>query len=110
MARSNLRPSLANMRTHTTRKSSAALQRHELYMKLTSLEIERSRRATERDATLERVAMIEQRIAAIEAEQSLVRSLLERAGAGDSALHTDEEVVKPKSTIPPNRNGMQLKY
>jgi hypothetical protein len=98
------------MRTHTTRKSSAALQRHELYMKLTSLEIERSRRATERQATLERVAMIEQRIASIETEQALVRSLLEKAGFVESSLPTVEAAVKPKSTIPPNRNGMQLKY
>lgn len=77
MPKSIPRPSITNVRTHSTRRSSAALAKHELYMKLTSLEIERSRRATERKATIDRIAMIDRRLEAIESEQEEVRQLLE---------------------------------
>jgi len=78
MARKSTRASMANVRTHTTRRSSAALPRHELYMKLTALEIERSRRATEREATAKRLGQIDQRIASIETEQGEIKQILER--------------------------------
>lgn len=107
MARANHRPSLANVRTLTTRKSSAALQKHELYMKLTSLEIERSRRETERKATVERVAIVDQRLALIEAEQNVIRGLL--ANAEESEANASQS--SPMKTVSPqNRNGMQFKY
>lgn len=107
MARANHRPSLANIRTLTTRKSSAALQKHELYMKLTSLEIERSRRATERKATIERVAIVDQRLALIEAEQSVIRELLAEAEMPET---TDEALAIQKASQSKNRNGIQFKY
>jgi hypothetical protein len=107
MARATHRPSLANVRTLTTRKSSAALQKHELYMKLTSLEIERSRRETERKATVERVAIVDQRLALIEAEQNVIRGLLADAEQVESITLQTPPV---KSSSPQNRNGMQFKY
>jgi hypothetical protein len=107
MARANHRPSLANVRTHTTRKSSAALKKHELYMKLTSLEIERSRRETERNATVGRVAIIDQRLALIVAEQDIIRGLLANTELDDAPNHPSPS---PKSQPAQNRNGMQFKY
>ncbi len=78
MARQSTRRSLADVRTHTTRRSTPSLQKHELYMKLTSLEIERARRLTDRNATLERVKLIDERLEAIIAEQQDVMRLLEQ--------------------------------
>ncbi len=98
MPRSTNRPSLANVRTHTTRRTSPALAKHELYMKLTSLEIERSRRATERQAAMDRVEMIDQRLRDIESEQTEIRRLLDE--------HGTNVVGKPA-----NRNqGFNLNY
>jgi len=77
MPRRSQRLSLANVRTHTTRRTSPALAKHEMYMKLTSLEIERSRRSTERKATMDRVEMIDQRLREIETEQAEIRRLLD---------------------------------
>lgn len=109
MTRTSHRSSLANVRTHTTRKTSPALQQHELYMKLTSLEIERSRRATERRATSERLANIDSRIATIEAEQSHIKSILaetEQAEAKRAATSTqDRPAVKQAKN-----SGLNLQY
>ena len=77
MGRNTQRPSMTNVRTHTTRRTTSALARHELYMKLTALEIERSRRATEHEATSKRLDQISQRIASIEAEQAEIKQFLE---------------------------------
>lgn len=82
MARQSTRRSLADVRTHTTRRSTPSLQKHELYMKLTSLEIERARRITDRNATLERVKLIDERLEAIVAEQQDVMRLLEQDTSG----------------------------
>ena len=89
MSRQTQRPTIANVRTHTTRRVSSAQAKHELYMKLTSLEIERSRRDSERRAMLERVEAIERRLAAIEAEQSAIHVLL------SSDPRTPESAVTP---------------
>lgn len=71
-----LRHGLDRMRTHINRRMSANQQPHELYMKLTSLEIERSRRDTERDAVEKRLEIIDSRIRDIQAEQELVQAKL----------------------------------
>jgi hypothetical protein len=47
-------------------------------MKLTSLEIERNRRATERKATLDRINMIDERLREIISEQEEIREILEK--------------------------------
>lgn len=77
MGKTSHRPSMSNVRTHTTRRTTSALARHELYMKLTALEIERSRRATEHDAMSKRLQQIGQRIVDIETEQKEIQQLLE---------------------------------
>jgi len=69
VARNSLSRSLQNVRTLSTRSSHAALRPHELYLRLSSLEIERTRRATERRAALDRLGLIESRLSDIESEQ-----------------------------------------
>ncbi|MFN7290236.1 MAG: hypothetical protein ACK5T6_06590, partial [Pirellula sp.] len=57
------------MQTRASRKAVASLQTPELYLKLTSLEIERSRRANELENLMERVSKLQNRIRTIEGEQ-----------------------------------------
>lgn len=57
------------MQTRASRKAVASLQTPELYLKLTSLEIERSRRAIELESLLERVNNLTSRIQSIVEEQ-----------------------------------------
>jgi hypothetical protein len=57
------------MQTRASRKAVASLQTPELYLKLTSLEIERSRRAIELESLLERVDILTNRIQTIVQEQ-----------------------------------------
>jgi hypothetical protein len=57
------------MQTRASRKAVASLQTPELYLKLTSLEIERSRRAIELESLLERVNILTNRIQSIVQEQ-----------------------------------------
>ena len=66
------RSGLNRMRTHTSRRLAENLRPHELYMKLTSLEIERARRITERDATVGRLNMINNRIDDLEGQRDAV--------------------------------------
>ena len=57
------------MQTRASRKAIASLQTPELYLKLTSLEIERSRRSNELDNLMERVNKLQNRIRSIVDEQ-----------------------------------------
>ena len=69
MRNSMPRKGLHNMQTRASRKAVASLQTPELYLKLTSLEIERSRRANELENLMERVSKLQNRIRTIEGEQ-----------------------------------------
>lgn len=80
----NTRRGLSTMRTHINRRMSASRRPHEIYMKLTSLEIERSRRITEREAMEKRMAVLEERLADIAAEQAELTALL--ANTSDASL------------------------
>lgn len=57
------------MQTRASRKAIASLETPELYLKLTSLEIERSRRANELENLLERINKLQNRINTIVGEQ-----------------------------------------
>lgn len=96
-----IRSGLDRIRTHVNRRMSAGQQTHELYMKLTSLEIERTRRMTERDATAKRLQTIDDRIANIETEQDAVKTKLNLVPGAE----------RPKSAIQSKsvQNG-QLRY
>jgi hypothetical protein len=63
------RRGLHNIQTRASRKAVASMQTPELYLKLTSLEIERSRRAIELESLLERVKILTNRIQSIIQEQ-----------------------------------------
>lgn len=73
MRNSMPRRGLHNMQTRTSRKAIASLQSPEMYLKLTSLEIERSRRVMELDNLLERMNKLSVRIQAITDEQDALR-------------------------------------
>jgi chromosome segregation ATPase len=63
------RRGLHSMQTRASRKAIASLETPELYLKLTSLEIERSRRANELENLLERINKLQNRINTIVGEQ-----------------------------------------
>ena len=71
------RRGMHDMRTRTTRKSCHTLNSPELYIKLTSLEIEKSRRAIELETLMERVRKLTERIQSIADEQLELHSRLE---------------------------------
>lgn len=65
------------MQTRASRKAVASLQTPELYLKLTSLEIERSRRAVELESLRERVNTLTLRIQSIVEEQESLQIRIE---------------------------------
>jgi chromosome segregation ATPase len=69
MRNSMPRRGLHSMQTRASRKAIASLETPELYLKLTSLEIERSRRANELENLLERINKLQNRINTIVGEQ-----------------------------------------
>ncbi len=71
------RRGLHNMRSRTTRKATASQTTPELYLKLTSLEIERSRRVSELANLAERMQTLSERIQSISDEQVALRRRLE---------------------------------
>lgn len=72
------RRGLQIMRTQSTRKATNNLSSPELYIRLTSLEMERARRAMERDRLLERVRILEGRIVKIVEEQAEMRARIDQ--------------------------------
>ena len=76
------RRGLHNMRSRTTRRATASQTSPELYLKLTSLEIERSRRVTEFDNLSERLRSLAERIRTISEEQVELRLRLEGSHPG----------------------------
>lgn len=71
------RRGLQILRTHTTKKIVPSLKKHELYLKLTTLEMERARRLVERDSLLRRLELINERLASVNREQAELNSVLE---------------------------------
>ena len=71
------RRGLHSMQTRASRKAVASLQTPELYLKLTSLEIERSRRANELENLMERAHKLQARIGTIIQEQEQLQIRIE---------------------------------
>jgi chromosome segregation ATPase len=71
------RRGLHSMQTRASRKAVASLQTPELYLKLTSLEIERSRRANELEYLMERLNNLQNRIRTIVEEQDELQSRID---------------------------------
>ena len=98
MRNSRPRRGLHSMRTRATRKAVASLQTPELYLKLTSLEIERSRRAGELEYLLERVHKLQTRIRTIVEEQEQLQSRI-------AAQQTPAQVDTIDTSIPNQSMG-----
>jgi len=64
------RRGLQTLRTHTTRRALPSQKKHELYLKMTTLEMEKARRVIERDALVKRLDMLDERLNSIASEQS----------------------------------------
>lgn len=58
------------MRTQSTRKAAETLSSPEMYIRLTSLEMERARRVVERDRLVQRIQLLDERISKIAIEQA----------------------------------------
>lgn len=82
---------LQSLRTHTTRRALPSQKKHELYLKLTTLEMEIARRVIERDALVKRLTMLDERLGNIASEQTAL-------------LETLNAVAVEKSAIPTTRN------
>lgn len=87
MPRSSPRRGLQIMRTQSTRKAGGTLTSPEMYIRLTSLEMERARRVMERDRLLERIRLLDERIVKIADEQYEMRH---RIGMGDAQQRTSD--------------------
>ncbi|HBJ35695.1 MAG TPA: hypothetical protein DDZ51_13310 [Planctomycetaceae bacterium] len=87
------------MRTHASRRLAENLRPHELYMKLTSLEIERARRITERDATLGRLSIINDRIEDLERQKEDVLEKID-------AINSSEVIAAAPSVKSARRNHL----
>lgn len=97
------RRGLSTMRTHINRRLPVSRQPHEIYMKLTALEIERSRRMTERDAMNRRIRLLEERLTEIEVEQAELNELL-----GDRSQSVPQTAATNPRTY--DRDAGSLKY
>ena len=86
MRNSMPRRGLHSMQTRASRKATASLETPELYLKLTSLEIERSRRANELENLLERINKLQNRINTIVGEQEELQ----------------RRIAAQQGTVPPN--------
>ncbi len=82
------------MQTRASRKAVASLQTPELYLKLTSLEIERSRRANELENLMERVNKLQNRIRTIVGEQEELQI----------RIASQQGTVPPTALTPGNSN------
>ena len=78
------RRGLQIIRTHTTRRAIKSLRKHELYVKLSSLEMEKVRRGIERGSLIERLRLLNERIAEVEAEEIEIRSAVANDMTSDS--------------------------
>jgi predicted nucleic acid-binding Zn-ribbon protein len=93
------RRGLRNLSTRASRRATVSLSGPELYLKLTSLEIERSRLTSEQDALLERIKKISERIHSVEKEQEA----LNRQIAGERQLG---QPILAKRLQHPSPNGL----
>ena len=93
MAKSAPRRGLQNLRMQSSRKAIATLRGPELYLRLASLEIERSSRVVERDRLRERMMDLDQRIQTIGNEQDEMRCRIAERDK-EAELGLSQPVVK----------------
>ena len=85
------RRGLQTMRTQSSRKATNNLSSPELYIRLTSLEMERARRVIERDRLMDRIRTLDERIAKIAEEQSDLRIRVDRSTLTGPQTSADED-------------------
>ncbi len=76
---------------------------HQLYLKLSSLEMEKVRRRKERKSTSQRMANIDARLKQIEAEKAALRQFLEPRNGGQPGS-------EPKPAPRQSTGGFKLRY
>ena len=96
MRNSSTRRGLHSMRTRASRKAVASQTTPELYLKLTSLEIERSRRAHELENLMERASRLSARIQSIVDEQQELQRRI-------AAQQNDNPII-PSASEPENQD------
>ena len=101
MRNASPRRGLHSMRSRTTRKATASQTSPELYLKLTSLEIEKTRRLSELENLKERMQTLCQRIQSISDEQVELRGRLEA---------WQPELALSPSPSPRQNNNVGLTY
>ena len=80
------RRGLQTLRTHTTRRALPSQKKHELYLKMTTLEMEKARRVIERDALVKRLDMLDERLNSIASEQSELLATLNTVAGIEPAI------------------------
>jgi len=92
---------LQSLRTHTTRRALPSQKKHELYLKLTTLEMENARRVIERDALVKRLALLDERLVSIASEQAELLEIINDDSAGNPAIPTMQT---------PKQDSFPIKY
>jgi len=87
------RRGLQTLRTHTTRRALPTQKKHELYLKLTTLEMEKARRVIERESLAKRIAILDARLVEVATEQM---ELLARLSADAAAKPPSAMVLAEK--------------
>ncbi len=94
------RRGLQIMRTQSTRKATTILSSPELYIRLTSLEMERARRVMERDRLQERIRILDERIVQIAEEQAEMRARIDRVDGTSKSSQAGPEPGEHNSSSP----------
>jgi len=92
---------LQSLRTHTTRRALPSQKKHELYLKLTTLEMEIARRVIEREALVKRLATLDERLGNIASEQTTLLETL-------NAVSVQEPAIPPMRI--PSKDSFPIQY
>ncbi len=98
---------LQDIRTHSGRVREAILP-HKAFMRLSCLEMEKFRRAKERESAITRVRNIEARFRDIDAEKTVIMNAMNKLNS-DSTVdeQKNERKLEPRSQ---NGAGFKIKY
>lgn len=97
---------LANIRTHSGTSDGVTVP-YKAYMAVTTLELEKFRRETERANLLTRLESISTRLRFIESEKT---ALLRRLGARPTRPHIENPMTRRRPGSVQTRAGFKMKY
>jgi hypothetical protein len=99
---------LQDIRSHSGRARERAIP-HKAYMRLSCLEMEKFRRARERESAMVRVRNIDARFREIDSEEAMIlRAMKEQDGTGPVGAPGKDSVHNPSGAK--NTGGFRLKY